>query len=112
MSIEKDNLNLDPVSYTVSSKRKPKTKVPTAALSRPATFTFTDGAIAGAIKFIKAGDSFQFDGKMQKYENTKITIQTVGMDKAFNLTREIYLALFDALADPVCSEKIAEWNEE
>lgn len=114
MSVEKNSLNIEPndALFTVSSKRTPKVKASPAVLSRPVTFTFTDGEIAGAIKFIKKDDIYMRDGKAEKYPTTKITIQTVSMDKPFNLSREIYLALTDALANQLCADKIKEWEEE
>lgn len=97
--------------FTVTSKRTPKPKVDTAVMTRPISFTFTDGSVVGAIKFIKAGDIYMRDGRAEKYPTTKITIQVLGQDKPFNLSREVYYALMDSLADPMCSAKIAEWKE-
>jgi hypothetical protein len=97
---------------TIASKRVAhKSGVQKAAITKPIVFTFTDGPVAGVIKFIRAGDTYVMNSENKLYPSTKITIQTVGQKEAFGITQAIYYALMDSLKEPLCREQIKEWEE-
>jgi hypothetical protein len=101
---------IDEEVVSIASKRiNPAKKIGSSVITKPIVFTFTDGDVAGTIKFIKKDDSYTREGKLQKYPTTKIMIQVIGMDKPFAMTREIFIAFNDAIAEPACLKKIEEW---
>jgi hypothetical protein len=101
---------IDEEVVSIASKRvNPAKKAVSSVITKPIVFTFTDGDVAGTIKFIKKDDSYTREGKLQKYPTTKIMIQVIGMDKPFAMTREIFTAFQDSLQEPACVKKIEEW---
>lgn len=98
---------------TIASKRAvhKSSGVQKATITRPVVFTFTDGPVAGIIKYIRAGDTFTHNGENKQYPTSKITVQTVGQKEAFGITQAIYYALMDSLKEQICHDQIKEWDE-
>jgi hypothetical protein len=80
------------------------------AKSFPLVLSFSEGAIAGTIKFVAAGDQYQDNtGKVQRYSVTKIVITVAGRKENFTFNEPLYRFFMAALQDPDARSKMEEW---
>lgn len=91
---------------------KPKKAVAALTKTVPLVLSFSEGPLAGTIKFVKAGDTYQDNmGKIQRYSVTKVVIKTTAMKDPFTMTEPLYRFFLAAIEDTDAQEKIADWNE-
>jgi len=97
------------IAKVITAKRKGPEPV-TQAKTLPLTLSFSEGAVAGTIKFVKAGDVYQDNnGKQQRYGQTKIVIKTTQMKDPFTINEPLYRFMMVAFVDEDAVLKISEW---
>jgi hypothetical protein len=95
----------------VSTRKAPDKAVITT--TQPLVLSFSEGALAGTIKFVKAGDVYQDNtGKQQRYNTSKIVIKTTVMKDPFTITEPLYRFMMAAFSDEDAMLKIQDWLTE
>jgi hypothetical protein len=97
---------------TRSIKADPPKAKPVITKAFPIVLSFSEGDIAGTIKFVKTGDSYtDHEGKAQKYPQTKIVISIAGRKEPITITEVVWRYLTSAMAAQDVQEKLVEWFE-
>lgn len=100
------------IAKVITSKKKgPDSDV--QAKTVPLTLSFSEGSLAGTIKFVKVGDVYQDNtGKQQRYNTSKIVIKTTVMKDPFTITEPLYRFMMAAFSDEDAMLKIQDWLTE
>jgi hypothetical protein len=80
--------------------------------SFPIVLSFSEGDIAGTLKFVKMGDTYTDNlGKAQRYPQTKIVISIAGRKENITITEVVWRYLTTAMSAPDVQEKLIDWFE-